>query len=213
MVGYSAECIKCGVVFRKRTNKGNAICDDCVARKVKNKNMYHQSKKLSNRQITEQAHLPSRIDNVELRLDDLEYSKAMTFDAVMIELKMKMKEACAEIIDEYLVDNKKMFEEGLDKLTSEFEDKTTALRTKFDSKLLSETLQEFENKWDEKLYKIHGQLGTISTRVHREMDVYEGEMDRLFKAIGLTRMGPNLREYKKGKITKKEYLKMRGDSK
>ena len=63
------------------------------------------------------------------------------------------------------------------------------------------------------MYKIHGQLGTISTRVHREMDVYEGEMDRLFKAIGLTRMDPNLREYKKGKITKKEYLKMRDDLK
>ena len=45
------------------------------------------------------------------------------------------------------------------------------------------------------------------------MDVYEGEMDRLFKAIGLTRMAPNLREYKKGKITKKEYLKMRDDLK
>ena len=37
MVGYSAECIKCGVVFRKRTNKGKAICDDCINRKIKKK--------------------------------------------------------------------------------------------------------------------------------------------------------------------------------
>ena len=82
----------------------------------------------------------------------------MSYDAVMIEMKMNMKEMIREIIEAYLFDTRKLIDDNQKKTTE----------------IIQKELKETR-------FKTQGSLATINSRMKTHFNAVEHDIQKIFK--------------------------------
>ncbi len=158
-MAYVVDCRKCGKPFKKLSNaRRDELCKDCEPIGLKSRNRFNQDKVKLNRELTAQSRLLSRIEELELQLEEIRKTKEMSYDAVMIEMKMNMKEMIREIIEAYLFDTRKLIDDN-EKKTRE---------------MIKSELKDIK-------FSGTNNLATINTRMKRHFDAIEHDIQRIFK--------------------------------
>ena len=158
-MAYVVDCRKCGKPFKKLSNaRRDELCKDCEPIGLKSRNRFNQDKVNLNRQLTAQSKLLSRIEELELQLEEIRKTKEMSYDAVMIEMKMNMKEMIREIIEAYLFDTRKLIDDNQKKTTE----------------IIQKELKETR-------FKTQGSLATINTRMKTHFNAVEHDIQKIFK--------------------------------
>ena len=158
-MGYVVNCRKCGKPFRKHSNASpDENCPDCLPIDVKNRNRFNQDKVKFNREITATSKLLSKVEELELELENIRKTKEMSYEVVMAEMRMNMKEMIREIIEAYLFDTRKLIDDNQKK-----------------------TGEIIQKELKETRFKTQGSLATINSRMKRNFDAIEHDIQRIFK--------------------------------
>ena len=152
-------CKICNKPFTKWSNASHGNrCMECMPKKVKSKNVYHQQATRSNRKITEYSQLPKEIERLREELVDLRASKEMSFDALEIQVSTSLREMSKEVIEAYLASVRREIAES-EQATRE---------------MIERELKEIRNK-------LQTSLATINTRMKKYFEAIEHDMQALFK--------------------------------
>tara|TARA_R100001015_G_C4595502_1_gene150722 strand:+ start:473 stop:1012 length:540 start_codon:yes stop_codon:yes gene_type:complete len=158
-MSYVVDCEKCGKPFTKFSMRSTERrCNDCLPFKLKDKNRYNQDKKKLNRELTAQSKLLIKINDLESELKFIRETKEMSYEVVMAEMRMNMKEMIREIIEAYLFDTRKLIDDNQKKTTE----------------IIQKELKETR-------FKTQGSLATINSRMKRNFDAIEHDIQRIFK--------------------------------
>jgi len=162
-MSYTIDCVMCGKPFRKFSMRSTErSCTDCLPAKLRDKNRFIQDKKKLNRELTAQSYLLKRVNELEIQLDMIRETKEMSYEVVMVEMRMNMKEMIREIIEAYLFDTRKLIDDNQ-----------------------KETGEIIQKELKETRFKMQGSLAIINSRMKTHFDAIEHDIQKIFKKTGI----------------------------
>ena len=104
-MSYTVNCSKCGQPFKKFSIiASHRRCPDCLPKHMGKQNVYSQlTKRSEQKQPTgfEKA-VWREIERLSQSLEKLIKTQEMSFDAMQVEMHLKLDELCAEVIESHL---------------------------------------------------------------------------------------------------------------
>jgi hypothetical protein len=178
-MSYTIDCAICGKPFTKFSMRSTERrCLDCLPSKIRDKNRFNQDKKKLNRELTLQSKLLDRVERLESELKLIRETKEMSYEVVMAEMRMNMKEMIREVIEAYLFDTRKLIDDNQKK-----------------------TGEMIQKELKETRFKTQGSLATINSRMKTHFDAIEHDIQKIFKKtkIKLNVKSNELREKRYGR--------------